>query len=197
MTEAQLKDQATEELMKEGKEVTLKSLNDRVTELKKKAEEEAKRVPPAARTGGVFDGPNTGYNVRLHGNEAVVPLGTGGISRSALGDVLSNLPQPSEVAGRIQPAADNPQGAIADITKAVSDLGQKLLQAGSPIARQASQTASDAANALGIGSNEKLIAELQTLNNVSKQTLGYIKRAVEFDERQLDATLRLNGNLFQ
>ena len=28
-----------------------------------------------AGTGGIFDGPESGYNVRMHGNEAVVPLG--------------------------------------------------------------------------------------------------------------------------
>ena len=28
-----------------------------------------------AQTGGVFDGPESGYNVKMHGNEAVVPLG--------------------------------------------------------------------------------------------------------------------------
>ena len=27
-----------------------------------------------ASTGGVFDGPESGYNVKMHGNEAVVPL---------------------------------------------------------------------------------------------------------------------------
>ena len=28
-----------------------------------------------AGTGGIFDGPESGYNVKMHGNEAVVPLG--------------------------------------------------------------------------------------------------------------------------
>ena len=28
-----------------------------------------------AATGGIFDGPEAGYNVKMHGNEAVVPLG--------------------------------------------------------------------------------------------------------------------------
>ena len=156
-----------------------------------------KKPPPAAHTGGIFNGPKTGYDVKLHGNEAVVPLGGGGISRSSLGDLMKNLPSANDVASKIQNVANNPQAALADATKAVSDFGQKLAKAAEPLVQDASNGVKGAASALGIGGNEKLIAELQTLNNISRQTLGYIKRAVEFDERQLEATRSLNGNLFQ
>ena len=183
--------------MKEGKDVTLGSLAKKVEELKRKDAEEAKKVPPAARTGGVFNGPKTGYDVRLHGNEAVVPLGGGGITRSSIKEFISGLPSASEVSTKIQNVANNPQAALADATKAVTEFGQKLARAADPLVQDARQGVQGAASALGIGGSEKLLEELQTLNNISRQTLGLIKRAVEFDERQLDATRSLNGNLYQ
>jgi hypothetical protein len=197
MDDNQYRNRAQEDLMKEGKDVTLGSLAKKVEELKRKDAEEAKKVPPAARTGGVFDGPKTGYNVRLHGNEAVVPLGGGGISRSSIKEFISGLPSASEVSTKIQNVANNPQAALADATKAVTEFGQRLAKAADPLVQDAGRGAQSATRALGIGGSEKLLEELQTLNNISRQTLGYIKRAVEFDERQLDATRSLNGNLYQ
>jgi len=197
MNDNQYRNRAQEDLMKEGKDVTLGSLAKKVEELKRKDAEEAKKVPPAARTGGVFNGPKTGYDVRLHGNEAVVPLGGGGITRSSIKEFISGLPSASEVSTKIQNVANNPQAALADATKAVTEFGQKLARAADPLVQDARQGVQGAASALGIGGSEKLLEELQTLNNISRQTLGLIKRAVEFDERQLDATRSLNGNLYQ
>jgi hypothetical protein len=200
MTEAQYKDRATEEILKsgiDGKDVTIGMIAKKVEELKKKDAEEAKKVPPAARTGGVFDGPKTGYDVTLHGNEAVVPLGGGGITRSSIKEFINGLPSANDVASKIQNVANNPQAALADATKAVTEFGQKLVKAADPMVRDATQGVKGGLESLGVGGNEKLIAELQTLNNISRQTLGYIKRAVEFDERQLEATRSLNGNLYQ
>jgi hypothetical protein len=37
----------------------------------------SKIATPGARNGGIFKGPTTGYNVELHGEEAVVPLNRG------------------------------------------------------------------------------------------------------------------------
>lgn len=42
-----------------------------------------------ARTGGIFKGPSTGYNVELHGEEAVVPANEG-VSKQALNPTIFN-----------------------------------------------------------------------------------------------------------
>jgi hypothetical protein len=42
-----------------------------------------------ARTGGIFKGPSTGYQVELHGDEAVVPLNEG-VSKQALNTSVFN-----------------------------------------------------------------------------------------------------------
>jgi hypothetical protein len=44
---------------------------------------------PAARTGGIFKGPSTGYNVELHGEEAVVPMNDG-VNKQALNTSVFN-----------------------------------------------------------------------------------------------------------
>lgn len=59
----------------------LKSIHDTV-----------KPATPGARTGGIFRGPSTGYNVELHGDEMVVPANEG-VSKQALNTSIFNQDQ--------------------------------------------------------------------------------------------------------
>lgn len=72
------KDVATNEMFndattdKDDLEVTIRSIIQEQNE--ETADDQAPPKPPEAETGGIISGPDSGYNVKLHGDEMVIPL---------------------------------------------------------------------------------------------------------------------------
>jgi hypothetical protein len=82
-----------------------------------------------ARTGGIFKGPSTGYNVELHGDEAVIPMNDG-VSKQAMNNSMFN--QDSTTIKMVADALDNMNAKFDEIIDLLDDANghhKKLVQA--------------------------------------------------------------------
>lgn len=82
-----------------------------------------------ARTGGIFKGPSTGYNVELHGDEAVVPMNEG-VSKQALNTSVFN--QDTSMINDLMSMFETMQykyDQMIDLLSRQADNGDKLVQA--------------------------------------------------------------------
>jgi hypothetical protein len=66
-----------------------------------------------ARTGGIFKGPSTGYNVELHGDEAVIPMNDG-VSKQAMNNSMFNQD-------------DNAMKMVADVLSTIADQNNEII----------------------------------------------------------------------
>jgi hypothetical protein len=66
-----------------------------------------------ARTGGIFKGPSTGYNVELHGDEAVIPMNDG-VSKQAMNNSMFNQD-------------DNAMQMVADVLSTIADQNNEII----------------------------------------------------------------------
>ena len=86
---------------------------------------------PQGRSGGLFRGPTSGYNVRLHGNEIVVPMpSTGGLSGNINKTDLSKYTSGtsnSDLSDRMGMLMDNVVDMVDYLRRSV-DAQEKLLQ---------------------------------------------------------------------
>jgi hypothetical protein len=58
-------------------------------------------VTGTAKDGGVFDGPMSGYNILMHGNEAVIPLKNGSVPVTMPRDFITNLADVKKLVSKI------------------------------------------------------------------------------------------------
>lgn len=79
-------------------------------------EEWLKQGPPQAEEGGIFSGPDSGYLVELHGNEAVIPL-----------DNNFTQGEPSAVDGKVRPKPKTPV-FNKNISNAVTNINRQESQ---------------------------------------------------------------------
>lgn len=79
-------------------------------------EEWMKQRPPQAEEGGIFSGPDSGYLVELHGNEAVIPL-----------DNNYTQGEPSAVDGKVRPKPQTPV-FNKNISSAVTNINRQESQ---------------------------------------------------------------------
>ena len=82
-----------------------------------------------ARTGGIFRGPSTGYNVELHGDEMVIPANDG-VSKQALNTSVFN--QDTSMIGDLMDMFQTMQykyDQMIDLLSRQADNGDKLVQA--------------------------------------------------------------------
>ena len=82
-----------------------------------------------ARTGGIFRGPSTGYQVELHGDEAVIPMNDG-VSKQAMNNSVFN--QDSTTIKMVADALDNMNAKFDEIIDLLDDANghhKKLVQA--------------------------------------------------------------------
>jgi len=144
---------------------------------------------PMASTGGMFSGPETGYPVMLHGEEAVIPLGGMG-KKNPLEDFIKKLPSMDDVGSKLKDAGSDPMGLFKSLSGSLAEFAQKATESTKPVTQQVGGTGEIRQG------DEKMINELQTLNKQTAQMLHYIKESVDFDRRNLDAVRGLHGNLF-
>lgn len=79
-----------------------------------------------AKTGGLFSGPTSGYQVELHGREAVVPLpNPGAMLSSSSGDVQKD-PLSSVMAPSAPPQAGNDNGVLMDLFQMIAEKMDKV-----------------------------------------------------------------------
>ena len=86
--------------------------------------------PPQAEEGGIFSGPDSGYLVELHGNEAVIPL-----------DNNYTQGEPSAVDGKVRPKPQTPV-FNKNISSAITNINRQESQETSITNRQESQETS-------------------------------------------------------
>jgi hypothetical protein len=82
-----------------------------------------------ARTGGIFKGPSTGYNVELHGDEAVIPMNDG-VSKQAMNNSMFN--QDSTTIKMVADALEGMNAKFDEIIDLLDDANghhKKLVQA--------------------------------------------------------------------
>lgn len=76
-----------------------------------------------ARDGGVFSGPKSGYNVTLHGKEAVIPLKNGSVPITMPRDYIDSMNKvrvlAEELTSTVVATANNAQTVTANMTKPV------------------------------------------------------------------------------
>jgi len=133
--------------------------------------------------GGIFNGPESGYMVQMHGNEAIVPMDNLKASKTPLPDFNSLLAG----AGGAMGDAANAQASASkgmDISSMFGDMAKSL---GLPIGGAPSAQA---------GSSDNLLKELQTLNKQTTEMLRYMK-LTHGESRDLVSNFKsLSGNLY-
>jgi hypothetical protein len=144
-----------------------------------------------AAKGGVFKGPESGFPIMLHGNEAVVPLeNMNNVGKTVLPDFMSklaNLPALTEAGQNITPQSKAGQAAQLDKPKGMfDDMMEKLGGAGQGLSSALT----------GPGNNEMLLKEIQTLNKQTADLVKYMKATLDENKTQTSKLGSLTGNLY-
>ena len=173
----------------------------------------------SAAKGGIFNGPESGYMVQMHGNEAVVPMDNSA-TKSPLGNMLessnqsmgsaqnifkdmlsgftSKLPSLNDISSSVGSLPPLDKSVLDELNKSFTSFGKTItektgISTDSFTAPGSKPEAQQALATAAITTN----GELQTLNNNIKEMLRVVKASYDLERSHLDATRGLQGNLYQ
>ena len=164
-----------------------------------------KDLPDKAKAadGGLFSGPKSGYNIMLHGDEAVVPMDQlNNMMKSALPPMTNSAQQfsaltPDSVrSGSLQSGQKSLETDSGAASKK-SAMDDFILNFGKTVSDKVTGVTNNLTTAhMTAEQGKNLITELQTLNKQTVEVLRYIRDTAEYTKKTVDATKSLGGNLF-
>jgi hypothetical protein len=139
---------------------------------------------PGFASGGIVSGPKSGFPAMLHGTEAIIPLGSGRVTKESLPETL--LSALSGMNSSNMSNTLNLPEPLKDLIKKVSNTEPEV-----EVETEATKSVIESTNQL-----ENVAELLSTLNKQTAEMLEHIKISAEFDRRNLDALNGLNQNAF-